>query len=351
MISVVLDAGTKTCFTGIRIVISYEESEMFQDIRIRECLQTERHGLETISSDRLSNRQTIAAHRVTHAQEHRKAKPLLGCSSILTISLQVVGCSVIHELDYDEPLASLAPRTSDTFARRIAYDETFFPDSGSILKIFESNLCFRIPNIPLPSPSQTTFRLHYPCEGLPTFSSRILPVARNSGSKFDRLPRSVLWSIAEAATDTHIKGWRSDLLSIGLVCKAWSGVLDAFFAILTGESPYVRVDPPNPLAVARSLEMRPERGLFLQCFHLEDYLNLAKGIDNDEQFITRCRAVLSILSCATAITDIHLPGIHVSLRKEFQNILSGLVNIQRCTIYDRDSHMGKNVDFNIGEIQ
>ncbi|KAG6860702.1 hypothetical protein C0995_008374 [Termitomyces sp. Mi166 len=96
--------------------------------------------------------------------------------------------------------------------------------------------------------------------------------------------------------------------------------------------------------------MKPERGLLMNRFRLEDYAGLTKGINNEDQFITRCRAILTILSCATAIRSIHLPGIHASLQKEFVKILMRLENVERCTIYDYDSH-GKIVEFNIGEIQ
>lgn len=262
---------------------------------------------------------------------------------ILTIAFEVV-LDRIGEWFW----ATLQPRPSDTSKYlRIAYDKTFSTELGSFVNFFETNISFRSYYDDVLTDPHAVFRLRETPMGIPAYSTRILPITRCQ--VLPALPPSILQSIAKAAVEHKFRGWRSIVLSLGLVCKAWSCMLDTFFTVFTRNT--CNRHQPSLLAVARSLEMRPERGLLMNCFRLEDYAGLSRGIDNEKQFIARCRAVLTILSCATAIKTIHLPGIHASLRREFVKILLRLENVERCTIYDHDSHMGKIVEFNIGEIQ
>ncbi|KAG6887355.1 hypothetical protein C0992_012658 [Termitomyces sp. T32_za158] len=342
--SVVLDAETKNNFSGIRLILAYEESEMFNNLLIRDCLQGERHGLRSIPWEPLSNRRLVLAHR-RRAQEG--ACDITDATSsrppILTIAFEVI---IDRMGDWFQ--ATLRPRPFDTSkCLCIAYYRTFFTELGSFVNYFETNVSFRnYYNNDLTVP-HAIFRLRETPRGIPAYNVRILPVARVR--VLPVLPPSILRSIANAAIEHEFRGWRSRLLSLGLVCKAWSCMLDTFFTVLTRNT--CNGHQPSPLAVARSLEMRPERGLLMNCFRLEDYSGLIRGIDNEEKFIARCCAVLTILSYATAIKNIHLPGIHASLRKEFVRILLHLENVERCTIYNHNSHMGKVVEFDMGEIQ
>ncbi|KAG6863586.1 hypothetical protein C0991_004815 [Blastosporella zonata] len=68
-------------------------------------------------------------------------------------------------------------------------------------------------------------------------------------------------------------GWRATLLSYGLVCKAWSPVVELFFEGFEPDAtrvPGFRTlainDKPVACRVARSLEARPERGSLIRAF-------------------------------------------------------------------------------------
>ncbi|KAG5351757.1 hypothetical protein C0989_005012 [Termitomyces sp. Mn162] len=329
MISVVLDAGIRSNFSGIRLLLAYKE-ESFNNLQIRDYLQTERRGRKSTLRDPLTNRRSVLTHR-NGVQEGRYSisDATFSCLPILTIPFEVV-------LDRRDSLyrAELQPQLFYTESKylRIAYDKTFSAELGSVVNLFETNVSFRHyydsdPWVPVYCDTP---------RGIPVYSARILPIVR--GPSLQVLPPSILQSIANAAIGI---GWRSDLLSFGLVCKAWSCMLDTFFTKHTGSS---------PLAVVRSLELKPERALLMKHFHLFNDGEFPRS-DNEEQFIVKCRAVLTILSCAAAIRSIHLPSIHASFREEFVNILLHLKDVEKCTIDDDNSHMGKNVKFNMGEVQ
>ncbi|KAG6841142.1 hypothetical protein C0991_001418 [Blastosporella zonata] len=266
-------------------------------------------------------------------------------SQVFTITLEVV----LHRID-DRFRAELEPRReiNASTSLRVAYDGTFPVKSGSVVNFFESNVSFRDFDQDMAG-AHTVFRLRGPPRGVPAYSARILPVSRRPISCVANLPPSILQSIARAAVDHRVFGWRSKLMSIGSVCKAWTCMLDVFLVLLTRDTS--TSDPPAPLAVARLLKLKPECGKLICCFRLEDYAGLSKGIDNEVQFISRCRAILTILSSARTIKRIHLPGIHKSLQEDFVQILSRLECVEHCTIYDHDSHMGKIAEFTVGEIQ
>ncbi|KAG6828979.1 hypothetical protein H0H92_006101 [Tricholoma furcatifolium] len=342
-LSVVLDAGTKDHFSGIRLVIVYEETEFLDNLQIRDCLQIERHGIKG-SQDPVSNRDLLRLHRYVLEEKAHQYPP--SNRPLFIISLQ----AILRRTD-GLAWAELEPRKSCLSSEhlRVAYDGTFISNSGSVFNVFESNVTFQHAETYTVSP-HALFRLRKFPIGIPSYSARILPVGRNSPPCYHMLPSSILQYIAQATVDRRSKNWRSDLLSVGVVCKAWTCMLDVFFTVLTsvdGED----IHPPTPMSVARSLQLRPERGQLMDCFRLEDYKGLKAGIDNEKHFMDRCRSVLTILTYATEIRSLHLPGIHASLRNEFTKILSRLTKVEKCTIYDRDSHMGQIIEFNIGEIQ
>ncbi|KAG6913975.1 hypothetical protein DXG01_003197 [Tephrocybe rancida] len=345
MVSVVLDAGTKRDFSGIRLIITYEETDIFNNLLIRDCVQTARHGVGSPLLEPTSNRSLILTHRRTIKEREGNAiDPAFAHPPLFVITLQVI----LQRMG-DRFRAELEPQGSDpTDSLRVAYDEIFLGNSGSMVNFFESNVSFRYFDKGTNATPHAVFKLRDSPRGVPAYSIRILPVAPPPPS-FHALPPAILQAIAEAAIDHRIIGWRSKLLSMASVCKAWSCMLDVFFIVLTSET--CTSDPPNPITVARSLEMKPERGKLMRCFRLEDYDGLSKGIDNEERYITRCRAILIILKWARNIKSIHLPAIHKSLQTEFMQILSSLECVERCTIYDHDSHMGKIAELNVGEIQ
>jgi len=55
--------------------------------------------------------------------------------------------------------------------------------------------------------------------------------------------------------------WRTELLSYGLVCKAWSEMLDIFERV-GGDAKRA-----NVLAVALTLALKPERGHLMRSFN------------------------------------------------------------------------------------
>ncbi|KAG6817477.1 hypothetical protein H0H87_008102 [Tephrocybe sp. NHM501043] len=85
---------------------------------------------------------------------------------------------------------------------------------------------------------------------------------------WSRLSPQIVQHIAKAAIGYKQGGWRRTLLSLGLVCKAWSHVVDVYFMSLG-----IRYDCDRTTIsrVARSLYARPERGVLIRALSVDDY--------------------------------------------------------------------------------
>lgn len=197
----------------------------------------------------------------------------------------------------------LRPEALFSEPQRIVYERVYpcSPTKHSFVTFIDSNFSFGgdpedSPYLPeLPTLIEHTIRI------VPIFESR---------SPFQHLPRRVLRRIVQCTFEYKNKGWRKNLLTIALVCKGWSHVLDLFF-----RGPVPDNDAPDIFAFARSLEMRPDRMRLIQEFDTQAFhFPTPKGIDEAKE-LKRSQIFVTVLQQATLLEKVRLRGIrapHVS---------------------------------------
>jgi hypothetical protein len=100
-------------------------------------------------------------------------------------------------------------------------------------------------------------------DGLPGINVHDVRIVPLPGSRppFCSLPPNILHRIAQCAFSSREEGFRSQLMSWALVCKAWLPLLDIFYERL-GKSH--ALDKPDLYAVVRTLERLPEKAKLIR---------------------------------------------------------------------------------------
>lgn len=164
-------------------------------------------------------------------------------------------------------------------------------------------------------------------------SIRIIPLSE-SRPPFRDLPSDILHRIAWHAFFQRKHGFRRQLLSWGMVCKAWLPLLDIFYKGLG--SLCIPEDMPDPGAVARTLARKPEKGKLIKVICPSHYAGSHEtNIERYEEFL---QAFITVLNLAPAVQHLTLPMIHPPLRKMLIETLCTLEYVQICHTYYHSSY-------------
>ncbi|KAF5383627.1 hypothetical protein D9615_003558 [Tricholomella constricta] len=303
LFSVVLDDHARFHFSAIRLLLVYKPSA-----RIGE------HNLNIVKILNRSARRSTCHYGTLLDHPVDVAKQNHNVSTAPTLSSHI--CTIVFELvDTGRQCISLvverpsSPCSDTPF--RVVYDHVH-PCSPTNASILVSLHC----SIPI---DRAFF--------LPSFSVhtvRILPIT-NRQRCYIPLPPHVIRCIGKFVVEGRPVGWRTTLLSQGLVCKSWSHVLDLFFECFNG----VRMqDKPHASVVARSLETRPERAALMRSFNPGHFKLLSSNSDQSAMEIWQ--AFLEILGHAVSITEISMwrLDIHPSLVPQFLGLLGKLRQVE-----------------------
>ncbi|KAG6914983.1 hypothetical protein DXG01_014041 [Tephrocybe rancida] len=240
-VSVVLEGAARFWFAAIRLIVVTKEA----GLTLHTCdgidpylyipnthRHTHRHGLAQQRDARLSDRD------------------VLGLATDATLALPI--CTIVLEAAADARL-------------RVIYDraEACDPAHTTLHLYLACNTHF--------DPIVTHRILPHRSEGdsissIYAYAFRVTPLA--PGTACTQFPPQVLCRIAEFVITPKVKGWRKALMACAHVSKAWAHVVDVYFQNLgNGASS----DAPTLAAVARSLELRPERGNLIRCLLVADY--------------------------------------------------------------------------------
>lgn len=268
-----------------------------------------------------SIRELFARHR--NVVERSKQISDKRHGSIIQDALPI--CTIIFELiDTSTDVISFADLVqlpgsipNDTF--RIAYNRTYPSTeiSHSVRLFLGTDISFR-GIIKSPPPGRICHRHPH----LYSYDVRVLPIC-GKRPPFAKLSPNIILRIARYAVGHHGPSrWRSALLSLGLVSKSWSHVLDIFFRLHDSNC-----DKPTAMGVARSLELRPERGKLIQHFNTWNYHT--DITEDNEKALQRCIALSMIARMAPSITLVCIPDmIHISAFQEFMFGLSELRQVE-----------------------
>jgi hypothetical protein len=170
--------------------------------------------------------------------------------------------------------------------------------------------------------------------GVAAHTARIIPCARLG--TFNHLPASILRRIAMFAIGNKGYGWRSVLLRLGLVCKAWFPLLDLFFETLgTGNHP----DQTDATAVIRTLQHCPDKASLIEGFSARNFEE--PDLCEEDEYVRFYEAIVKIIRSATSLARVEMAGCHLSLSQEYLSALSQLRKVQKCEVHGS----GQNIRF------
>jgi hypothetical protein len=151
--------------------------------------------------------------------------------------------------------------------------------------------------------------------GILAHGVRILPPSA-SRQPFVNLPEELLRMIFREATMNQ-PNWRKTLISLALVCRAWSPALDTMYEDF---GPYSAGSvPPNALQLAKTLEISPDIGRKIRVF---DPSHFRRAIEESEAtYLEQAKAIVTILQTATRITKLHVFDTHRMLAQDFVHAL------------------------------
>lgn len=286
---------------------------------IQDRLYSRKSGTEEIPSARevlIRHHNTVEQSRhILDKSNDTKALPL--CA----VAFELVDIST--ETTFLVDLVPILNTTDSTF--RLGYSRAYpcAPNAYSIRLFLNTNLSFR--GIAKP-PALIRSRRRKP--HLFSHNIRILPIS-NERSPLPKLPPNIILQVAHYAVGRQESPWRFTLLSLGLVCKSWSHVVDLFFRLHDCRNR----DKAPAVAVARSLESRPERGRLIRYFNPGNYVE-DKVETASEAFLRKCIALLKIITLATAVAEVRLSTkIHVTVVHDFIVALSQLRMVEKCIIH------------------
>ncbi|KAG6874489.1 hypothetical protein C0995_010399 [Termitomyces sp. Mi166 len=317
MLSVVLDGEARFRFGAIRVLVLSK----LPMVTITECADPTRDVGFPQNDD--PGYRCRLSRRLVSRSESRKTMVEAETQSLqtCTILLELVAAGTDTNCEWwYRPGVQLVPRPdiSNPFSEfTVVYDhfQKCTPAKPSVVLFLESNRSFR----PLQG-STYLYNLGHP--GISALSIRVVPIDARKRPRI-HLPPKIVTRIAELCIGLRAPPWRSELLSYGLVCKAWLHVLDLFFQtfVLSPGGNYNR-DPPHLHRVARCLDARPDRGALIHNFSDDDYAKEPHrfGADDWRELtgilrrldVTRLRGV--ILGCVPACVADELAGRLARLR-------------------------------------
>lgn len=365
MISVSLDSGAHEIFAGIRLLVVCKASlsnqpglenlvrlvglcvyNQFADPSqsLKDCVQpTEEYSIVS-SGHPQTYRQSLSRYAYDAERSRQLSQTLHNPDArpLCTVAFEIVQISDYMIIDNTIRIALLPLKLAPSEQQRIIYERVYpcTPTRHCFMAILNSSQPFgfrgpnllppRAPDYFLPSGSRAILVEH---------SIRIMPISVPR-SLFRPLPCRVLRHIVQYAFERKKQGWRKDLLAIGLVCKGWSHVLGLFFqglpsAVFTEHYS----DPPNAIAVSRSLEMRPDRAELIQHFNPRAFIS---SNAEDEEVWKRSEALVAILQQATSLKEVHLCDIHTSHVSAARDALSQLHEMKKFYA-DRSMLLYRNV--------
>lgn len=276
---------------------------------IRDCLKPSKYKIKQ-SGEPASARNILARRRnvveeselirAVHSDKPRNALPL--CTVVFEMVYLSYATTKCYEL---APRLGAAPDGTFRIVYRRAYPCT--QTSHSVLAFLESSVSFR-GNLLMSSPK--------PPIGIPHHSLRILPLFRERRPAA-QLPPSIICQIVEYAVRGHWQAdWRVALANYGLVCKSWSCVYRLFFEINSTQKPGMKAPAA---AVARWLESCPK------------HRGLVRGVAADHFQAGSCeltgsRDLVTILSLATSVTEVHLGDVEAAV---VPDLVSALVKLRK----------------------
>lgn len=209
--------------------------------------------------------------------------------SIHTLPLCTVVLEVVHITTAAGTAVRLVPPREplSSSPRRIVYEQSYpcSPTQHSFVTYLDSSHSFGENDLLLPD--------DIPFLGSSTlieYNIRIMPIYARS--PFIALPPRVLRWILQSAFKVWGVGWRRELLDISMVCKDWSHALDLFFY---GLPRVENTGPPNAIAVAHSLEMRPDRASMVRELGPYNFAWNTRGSKiHDEAFVAILRQTTSL---------------------------------------------------------
>lgn len=161
-----------------------------------------------------------------------------------------------------------------------------------------------------------------------THRIRVIPLSE-SRPHFRSLPADILHRIAWHAFSQRERGFRTQLLSWGMVCKAWLPLLDLFYEGLGRKH---AEDTPDPGAVVRTLEHKPEKRRLIKVISPYNYAGAREtNIERSEEF---SQAFIALLELTTAVRHLTLPLIQPTLRAKLIQTLCTLKSVQICYTYN-----------------
>ncbi|KAG6907283.1 hypothetical protein DXG01_009588 [Tephrocybe rancida] len=164
------------------------------------------------------------------------------------------------------------------------------------------------------------------------FRVKFIPGAHCRG-KIGKLPMNLVRRIAEISIIDKPFGWRQTLLSYGLVCKAWTQVLDLFFLSLQDKL-VASFDMLDICAVARSLDARPERGSLMSAFSMNDFWAMTFPATDGQPSTQYLLAIITVLSHAgpTLLKTVRFHHIPATIAEDARRGLDRLQGLEKLVL-------------------
>ncbi|KAG6855628.1 hypothetical protein H0H87_012868 [Tephrocybe sp. NHM501043] len=173
-----------------------------------------------------------------------------------------------------------------------------------------------------------------------------LPSQRRAASAVHDLPKENLLHIIRYALGKRDRGWRTELMHYGSVCRAWTHTLDLFFESVQSRN---CKDRPTAHSVAQALEQCPSRKALLSAFIPTAY---REHYDNSRYF-EFSDACVRILGLTTNLTSVTLPVIAVSVWEELLRTLRSLRGVRKCSLQAQTIHRPSAItrQYSIDDVQ
>ncbi|KAG6914647.1 hypothetical protein DXG01_016121 [Tephrocybe rancida] len=324
MFSIVLDAGTRRDFDGIRLLIVNEEKKTGLDtVVFRECLNFT--DIEQPCDAGMLDDRRLRESLVQQQEELAQGLQLLHSNHrrVCTLMLRFV---VYHkspetrkiELQQLDDLTFPLPKDLC-----IAYDRTYtlLPGTSSIVSYLYCSKTFHESRWNSVH-GEFSLSIIQSMQGLYSHDLRILPLIRRS-KPLPVLPPEIYQTIAWFSFTKKKRGWRRRLLSLALISKAWAHVVDLFFS---GLPPNRDEDPVQAVVMARSLERSPHRGELIRDLAPWRYGRLPRGA---EDTLSRfCDTMMYIVSMAPRVRDLRLGMIDSLSLVPFIRVLADLREVE-----------------------
>ena len=237
-------------------------------------------------------------------------------------------CTLVVEIvDRGEQVTAILhrpPETMESLSLRTLYDYVEFctPTSKSCVILLRTNHPFR-----------GIFKRERHCHWSPprapadlVLGFRILPPLA-SRRPFVRLPQELLHMIFNEAKLVS-ENWRKLMLSLALVCRAWSRpALDIMYEDFGSNHDVMCNIFPYAPRLAKTLQDYPALGKKIRLF-CTDTLHSKVDRENEEYYLGDAIAILTILQAAKNITELRSFGTHQLLAQDFVHTLCSFSNVR-----------------------